>query len=272
MARDLRGYQRTYDDLERQLRVIEKKTKELKEKKKKPKDIAPGIDFHKKRQERAIDENIVRLQKRIQRMSHREVLELFEAGPYFVEIHVVVPTEDSLGKEKDMPTESFTLELASVDTMPHSIHFFLEQVYHELWDGCTFVLNAPHIFQAGPHSMAKDTDRLAMFTGHELEKLAFQEYHESWPHIKYSIGFAGRPAGPDFYINKIDNSVSHGPGGQQHHALKEEADPCFGKVSDGFDVVDKLFSASGYGRHGILDQRVYIKTARIVGLASTVRV
>merc|ERR1712129_499301 len=170
---------------------------------------------------------------------------------------------DSLGKEDELPTESFTIELASVETMPHSIHFFLEQVYHELWDGATFALNAPHIFQAGPHTMTKDTNLLPKFQENELERLSFQEYHNSWSHEKYTLGYAGRPAGPDFYINKIDNSVAHGPGGQAHHTLKEEADPCFGKISDGFDVVDKMFDLPGIGRHGILEKRVYIKSAKV---------
>jgi hypothetical protein len=58
--------------------------------------------------------------------------------------------------------------------------------------------------------------------------------------VRYTVGFAGRPGGPDFYINKVDNSINHGPGGQSHHDLHEEADPCFGKVVGGIELMDEI--------------------------------
>jgi hypothetical protein len=33
-----------------------------------------------------------------------------------------------------------------------------------------------------------------------------------------------------WYVNLDNNSLSHRPGMQEHHALTEYADPCFGKV------------------------------------------
>ena len=62
-----------------------------------------------------------------------------------------------------------------------------------------------------------------------MDKVAFQEYSPEYPHVQWTVGLAGRPGGPDFYISKVDNSANHGPGGQSHHDLHEEADPCFGK-------------------------------------------
>jgi cyclophilin family peptidyl-prolyl cis-trans isomerase len=46
--------------------------------------------------------------------------------------------------------------------------------------------------------------------------------------------------GPDFYINSQNNTWQHGYGRQAHHALDNEADPCFAKVVEGRDVVDAL--------------------------------
>lgn len=40
---------------------------------------------------------------------------------------------------------------------------------------------------------------------------------------------------------QLDNEDSHGPYGQDHHALDEFADSCFGKVVTGFDVLNKVF-------------------------------
>jgi hypothetical protein len=70
------------------------------------------------------------------------------------------------------------------------------------------------------------------------QKLGFPEYNPKYPHAKYTVGFAGK--GPTFYINALDNSDDHGPGGQNHHLLPEDADPCFAKVIKGHHVVDKL--------------------------------
>jgi len=117
-------------------------------------------------------------------------------------------------------------------------------VHHKLWDGCSFVVNAPHILQAGAHPGKKNgssfDDKMAPFAEAKLDILSYQEYSEEYPHKQWTVGFAGRPGGPDFYINKIDNTLNHGPGGQEHHDLHEEADPCFGKVVDGFDTIQRL--------------------------------
>lgn len=38
-----------------------------------------------------------------------------------------------------------------------------------------------------------------------------------------------------------NNTIGHGPGGQKNHELAEYADPCFAKVVDGFDALEKAF-------------------------------
>merc|ERR1719242_284964 len=95
-----------------------------------------------------------------------------------------------------------------------------------------------------------------------LDEVLFQEFHKDFPHHQWTLGFAGRPGGPDFYINKIDNTENHGPGGQDHYDLYEEADPCFGRIVDGFDVLEKIFALPA-GNYHILDVPVHIVRMRI---------
>jgi hypothetical protein len=58
------------------------------------------------------------------------------------------------------------------------------------------------------------------------------------------VGLAGRPGGPDFYISLLDNTHAHGPGGQgpdsKLRSMPAVADPCFGRVVGGLDVLGKV--------------------------------
>jgi hypothetical protein len=161
----------------------------------------------------------------------------------------------------NLPTESpdhvrtFLLEMAPLAIMPHSVHLFLEQVSHNLWKDAYFYLNGPHVLQAGPqgdNSLEEATGlnswelALKPFRELELAHLAFPEYSADFPHVPWSIGFTGRPGGPDFYISKMDNTIPHGPGGQYQHDLDEFGDPCFAKVVDGYDTLHAIFSLSTY--------------------------
>ena len=150
--------------------------------------------------------------------------------------------------------------MAPLDVMPHSVHFFLQQVVHGLWNDAWFYLNGPHVLQAGPEAgeeeeylwnlahPEEDERAYAMhkFKEASLEHLSFPEYSDQFPHEKWTVGFTGRPGGPDFYINKLDNTKQHGPGGQDHHDLIEYADPCFAKVVDGFDVLKRMYKLYTY--------------------------
>ena len=79
-----------------------------------------------------------------------------------------------------------------------------------------------------------------------LDVLAFPEYSPSYPHVTWTLGYTGRPGGPDFYINKVDNTQAHGPGGQYQHVLEEQGDPCFAKVVKGQENVTLLFQQPTY--------------------------
>jgi hypothetical protein len=52
-----------------------------------------------------------------------------------------------------------------------------------------------------------------------------------------------RPGGPDFYINLRNNTNRHGPGGQTAYNDPAEADPCFAKVVQGFDTLQRMHGA-----------------------------
>lgn len=167
-------------------------------------------------------------------------------------------------------SRAFTIELAPLAKMPHAVHLFLEQVYHELWDNTWFYLNGPHVLQAGPQDWDDDEEGQALkrFKETQLDTLAFPEYSHDFPHIPWTLGFTGRPGGPDWYINKVDNTAPHGPGGQFQHDLIEQADPCFAKITDGHDVLMKVFKMDVYpGDHEyayFLQEPVEILKARIL--------
>jgi cyclophilin family peptidyl-prolyl cis-trans isomerase len=159
-----------------------------------------------------------------------------------VEFAIILPNEVP---EK---TRYFVVELAPLNTVPHAVHLFLNQVAHKLWDNTWFYINGPHVLQAGPQAEESEigegeTERMAAlrpFKKYNLDSLAFPEYSDKFSHVPWTLGFTGRPGGPDFYINKVDNTAGHGPGGQFHHELGEFADSCFARVVKGFDTLERL--------------------------------
>merc|ERR1712079_978889 len=100
-----------------------------------------------------------------------------------------------------------------------------------------FHRNAGHVLQA----------QVSMGQEAAFRSLTFQEYHPEYPHVEGTLGFAGRPGGPAFYISTVDNTRNHGPGSQ---GSKTEADSCFGKVVEGHDVVQRLFKVWGKKENG----------------------
>ena len=137
----------------------------------------------------------------------------------------------------------------------------------------------------------------------KLEKLLFQEYSHEHPHEQYTVGFSGipgnisfqlrwcifstdcivqsvtqavsadvavtatyifGPGGPDYYINKINNTDTNGPGGQYYNVHHEEADPCFGKVVQGAYVIYRISSIPTDIDDGILQDPVHILKATIL--------
>ena len=82
-------------------------------------------------------------------------------------------------------------------------------------------------------------------------------------------------SGPSFYINTVDNSEIHGPGGQPTDddvgsiggSRSGSADPCFGRIVSGYDVIQRIQQqplSGGGNRLGMLDHFVTILDAVVV--------
>lgn len=176
------------------------------------------------------------------------------------------------------PEQRMVVQLAPLDLVPHAVHFFLEQIEHGLWNSENYIyLNGPHVLQIGPQVWEEDygemTDeeyeerRVGHFYELGLEELIFPDYSEEYPHVQYTLGFTGRPGGPDFYINKMDNSETHGPGGQDQHALEHQADSCFGMIVEGIEVMQTIFNAKTYAEKGwewMIEEPIPITRAEIL--------
>lgn len=151
----------------------------------------------------------------------------FGPGPHHVEINLAFDPEFPKGNnDTDGDTGHFIIELAPVEEMPHTVYWFLEQVNRTLYDGCSFHRNAGHVIQGGPapNFLSPPEPRLnRRFMEAGFHSVLFQEYSSNFPHKKYTLGFAGRPGGPDFYISTMDNSALHGPGGQTNYEDSAEA-------------------------------------------------
>jgi len=127
----------------------------------------------------------------------------------------------------DTKFKELVIQLAPLDLMPYAVYKFLQIV--NSWKGGSFHRNAGHVLQA------QVTD--------SQESLAFQEYHPQFPHVKYTLGFAGRPGGPAFYISTVDNTHNHGPASQ---GSSSEADSCFGEIQAPFrETVDAMQAQPG---------------------------
>jgi cyclophilin family peptidyl-prolyl cis-trans isomerase len=179
----------------------------------------------------ALLQKIYNLQAHIQEESRQQVLQKYGPGPHRVLFQV-------LSREARKPG-TFVVELAPVEKMPHSIELFLDMVTNKMWDNSVFYhhLTQHHVVAAAQVTYGTFQSKKHHFEALGYDGIVFPEYHQDYPHKKYTIGFAGR--GPNFYINTMDNTEHHGPGGQGHHDLATDADPCFGRIISGIDVVSK---------------------------------
>jgi hypothetical protein len=133
---------------------------------------------------------------------------------------VLLEFQDTIPDFQDKGADgSLLLEMAPSRLQPHSVFSFLEVARQ--WKGGAFHRKAGHVLQV-------------MVLGGSFKHLAFQEYSEEYPHKMGTVGYAGRPSGPAWYVSTMDNTKNHGPGSQQKHN-PYEADSCFDKVIDGFD-------------------------------------
>ena len=134
----------------------------------------------------------------------------FGPGPHKVEFTILLPAPTDSDPEK-LSEETFIVQMAPLDAVPHAVHFFMEQVAHGLWNGCYLYLNGPHVLQVGPQYFDEDEDGTAhadneaedddedprgpvmrKFREKRLDELAFPDYSETYPHEAWTLGFAGR--------------------------------------------------------------------------------
>mmetsp|Transcript_23618 Transcript_23618/g.44944 ORF Transcript_23618/g.44944 Transcript_23618/m.44944 type:complete len:507 (+) Transcript_23618:242-1762(+) len=255
-ARDLQmdknAASRTERTLNRRISDLEEKVKGLKTDLAKEREVHSTVakDFEVHREEvghhaerltsrdEAWANTVEVLQAYTQRESKRQALERFGPGPHHVRFTVLLPSDP------EAKPRHFVVECAPLDLMPHAVHLFLEQVMHGLWNNAWFYLNGPHVLQGGPQAQEGEEDEGAAFNRFKnlgLDTLAFPEYSTEYPHVQFTLGYTGRPGGPDFYINKMNNTEAHGPGGQHQHSLEEFADACFAKVVDGYETLEMIF-------------------------------
>ncbi len=131
-----------------------------------------------------------------------------------LEFQSTIPDFDTKGKDG-----TIVIELAPISLIPYSVYNFLEIA--RTWKKGAFHRNAGHVLQAIARSDVK-------------QSMPFQEYSKEYPHKKYTVGYAGRPSGPEFYISIQNNSRAHGPGSQQQHN-PYEADCIIGTVIQGVE-------------------------------------
>mmetsp|Transcript_9604 Transcript_9604/g.12546 ORF Transcript_9604/g.12546 Transcript_9604/m.12546 type:complete len:349 (-) Transcript_9604:228-1274(-) len=184
------------------------------------------------------EKNKQRVETALQYASKEILLQKYGNGPVKAEITVRFP--ESMGEPA---LGAIEIELAPFEVMPYVVYHWLTQVEHGAWDGCAFIRNAGHVLQASSQDMNGKSLRSRFLKLPLTKNIGFQEYTDDFPHAKYTLGIAGRPGGPDFYINLVDNKRNHGPGGQKSYDIVEEADSCFAKVIDGFDVIKRMKTA-----------------------------
>jgi hypothetical protein len=146
--------------------------------------------------------------------------ETTDSQPYRVRVHLEFQ-ESIPDFAENGPSGSFLIEMAPVKLVPHSVFTFLEVARN--YKGGAFHRVAGHVLQVKVQAPG-------------IQHLAFQEYTPQFPHKKGTVGYAGRPSGPAWYVSIQDNSRNHGPGSQQKQN-PYEADSCFGTIIEGFEEV-----------------------------------
>jgi hypothetical protein len=138
----------------------------------------------------------------VQQHSLKKLMERFGPGPHRVEMILEYHADSNV--RHDSGGDRIVIELAPEEEMPHTVYWFLEQVDRGLYVGCSFHRNANHVMQVGPvpnFATPHNVNRAMDFRQSGFNHVLFQEYSEKFPHYKYTLGYAGRPGGPDFYIS-----------------------------------------------------------------------
>jgi cyclophilin family peptidyl-prolyl cis-trans isomerase len=174
---------------------------------------------------------IYELQDYIQEQSRHQVIAKHGVGPYHVEFQIA--------SYQNKKPSKFVVELA-FDFVPHAVETFLDMIASKLWDNTVFYhhMAQHHVVAAAPVNYGTFDAKHYHLSALGYTGVGFPEYSSYFPHHQYTLGFSG--TGPNFYINTMDNAKHHGPGGQGHHDLPSDADPCFGKIISGQEAVRSM--------------------------------
>lgn len=162
-----------------------------------------------------------------------------------LEFQSTIPDFEQKGSEG-----SLLIELAPISLIPCSVYNFLEIA--KSWKKGAFHRNAGHVLQA-------------MSRSDITKSMPFQEYSKEYPHKKGTLGYAGRPSGPEFYVSIQNNTHAHGPGSQQKHN-PHEADCIIGTVIQGMEdgTVSRIHTMPGKEFLGDKQKWVLIRRMHIL--------
>ena len=195
------------------------------------------------------DEHSLEVTGRLQDAT-RELIKLRYGDPgeenfrikFDLEFQPTIPDFAEKGKDGTL-----VIELAPIKLLPVSVFNFLEIA--RTWKKGAFHRNAGHVLQA-------------MSRSEVTRSMPFQEYSEFYPHKKGTIGYAGRPSGPEFYVSIQDNSQNHGPGSQQKKN-PYEADCIIGTVVQGMEDGTAARIHTMPGREFIGDKKKWVWIRRM---------
>ena len=204
------------------------------------------------------DEQGLELTGKLQKATIKLLEHRYGAGTKSSKFRVVVDLiyPKSIMKDSESNEAKFVIEMAPYDLIPCSVFYFLEIA--RTYKSGKFHRNAGHVLQAAASSKATE--------GHK--SMPFQEYSPKHPHAKYTVGYAGRPSGPGWYVSILDNTNNHGPGSQQKKN-PYEADANFGRVVEGVEsgVIDKIHSVP---QQGWLDNENCVQIRKLTILANSI--
>lgn len=156
-----------------------------------------------------VNSELERMQKQLQDASTCYLINRFGNNDIVINMTLLFPSYID-----DVSEKQIIIHCAPIEYTPYCVFYFVRMV--DGWKSGRFHRNAGHVKQVKVEG--------------DFKPLAFQEYHKLFPHVEYTLGYAGRPGGPGFYISTRDNSINHGPGSQK--STKGEADGCFGIIYD----------------------------------------
>ena len=203
-----------------------------------------------KRSNALIPRQINYLVDTVQAEANRFVQRRYGEGPHRVKFTLQLP-----GLTKSM---TFVIEFVPTQQMPHTVEVFLDQVYHELWVGCTFSLNTGAAVHASTKPRREEFERLGLST------VRFTEYSEDFSHKEWTVVFARNL--PGFYVNMADNTHQQQVASHfklDHQVLTYGIDPSFGKIVDGHETLEKMRQLITIDHH-VLKHPVQILRSEII--------